>query len=146
MFGAQYEEEGASTVQMTRFMPLKEMLDRGIPLAFGCDVPATPLIEPKWALIGATTRWTIDKSGIGTEQCISMKEAVRAHTIGSAYAAFEEHVRGSIEQGKLADMVVWSNDLYTASLEELLNTKAEVTIVEGKVVFKAHDSALQVPA
>jgi predicted amidohydrolase YtcJ len=146
MFGAQYEEEGASAVQMTRFMPLKEMLDHGISLAFGCDVPATPLVEPKWALIGATTRWTIDKSSIGAEQCISMKEAVRAHTMGSAYAAFEEHVRGSIEQGKLADMVVWSHDLYTASLDELSNTKAEVTIVEGKVVFKAQDSALQFPA
>ncbi len=146
MFGAQYAEEGANEAQMKRFMPLKEMLDRGISLAFGCDVPATPLVEPNWALIGATTRWTIDRKAMGAEQCISMKEAVRAHTMGSAYAAFEEHSRGSIEQGKLADMVVWSHDLYTASLEELLNAKAEVTIVEGKMVFKAHDSALQIPA
>jgi hypothetical protein len=109
-------------------------------------VPATPLLEPKWALIGATTRWTIDRKPVRAEQCISMKEAVRAHTMGSAYAAFEEHSRGSIEPGKLADMVVWSHDLYTASLDELSNTKAEVTLVEGRVVFKAQDSALQFPA
>lgn len=145
MFGAQYGEEGANEAQMKRFMPLKEMLDRSIPLAFGCDVPATPLVEPNWALIGATTRWAIDRKTLGADQCISMQEAVRAHTLGSAYAAFEENVRGSIEPGKLAEMVVWSHDLYTASLEELLTTKAEVTIVEGKVVFKAHDSALQIP-
>ena len=144
MFGAQYE--GANEVQMERFMPLKEMLDQGISLAFGCDVPATPLLEPKWALIGATTRWTIDRKPVGAEQCISMREAVRAHTMGSAYAAFEEHSRGSIEPGKLADMVVWSHDLYTAPIDELLTMKPEVTIVEGTVVFKAHDSALQMPA
>ncbi len=146
MFGAQYEEEGASEAQMKRFMPLKEMLDKGILLAFGCDVPATPLIEPNWALIGATSRWTLENKAVGQEQCISMKEALRAHTMGSAYAAFEENLRGSIEEGKLADMVVWSQDLDKASLEELSNSKAEVTIVEGKVVFKAEDSALQFPA
>lgn len=145
LFGAQYEGE-VSEAQMMRFMPLKEMLDQGISLAFGCDVPATPLIEPNWALIGATSRWTVEKKATGEEQCISMKEALRAHTMGSAYAAFEEKVRGSIEEGKLADMVVWSHDLYNATLEELLNTKAEVTIVEGTVVFKAEDSALQFPA
>ncbi|MGC9443571.1 MAG: amidohydrolase [Candidatus Methanospirareceae archaeon] len=146
MFGAQYRDQGASEVQMTRFMPLKEMLDKGIKLAFGCDVPATPLIEPIWALIGATSRWTLENEAIGQEQCISMKDAVRAHTMGSAYAAFEENVRGSIEVGKRADMVVWSEDLETASLKELWNTKAEVTIVEGKVIFTANDTDVLIPA
>ena len=145
MFGAQYAAQGANEAQMTRFMPLKEMLDHGITLAFGCDIPATPLIEPSWALIGATTRWTLDNKAIGPEQCISMKEALRAHTMGAAYAAFEENVRGSLEKGKQADMVVWSHDVDNASLEELLNTKAEITIVEGKVVFTAHDTDITFP-
>ena len=145
MFAGQYEGN-VSEAQMKRFMPLKEILDHGITLAFGCDVPATPLIEPNWALIGATTRWTLDNKALGAEQCISMKDAVRAHTMGSAYAAFEENVRGSIEPGKRADMVVWSHDLNSATLKELTDTRAEVTIVEGKVVFTAEDTDIAFPA
>lgn len=128
---------------MKRFMPLKAILDKGIPLAFGCDVPATTFIEPKYALIGATTRTTLEREVLEPEQCISMKDAIRAHTMGSAYAAFEENVRGSIEPGKRADMVVWSENLQSASLKELGNLKAEATIVEGKVAYKAEETSLR---
>jgi predicted amidohydrolase YtcJ len=128
---------------MKQFMPLKTMLDKGIRLAFGCDVPATPLIEPKWALIGATTRMTGDMTPIRPEQSISMRDTLRAHTIGSAYAAFEENIRGSLEPGKTADMVVWSEDLYSASPQQLLNIKVEATIVEGDVVYKGEDTNIE---
>jgi hypothetical protein len=141
-FGEQYRDN-MSEEYMKRFMPLKTMLEKGIQLAFGCDVPATPLIEPKWALVGATTRGTIEKKPLGPEERISMKEALRAHTMGSAYAAFEENVRGSIEPGKTADMVVWSEDLYRASPEELAHIKTEATIVEGQVVYKAEDTNIE---
>jgi len=126
-----------------RFMPLKTMLDKGIHLAFGCDVPATPIVDPKWALIGATTRMTYDMTPIIPEESISMKDTLRAHTMGSAYAAFEENIRGSIEPGKTADMVVWSEDLYSASLKQLTNLRVEATIVEGEVVYKAGDTDIQ---
>jgi len=56
---------------MKRFMPLKTMLDKGIKLAFGCDVPATPIVEPKWALIGATSRTTCEIDQINPEESIS---------------------------------------------------------------------------
>jgi predicted amidohydrolase YtcJ len=125
---------------MKRFMPLKTMLNKGIRLAFGCDVPATPIIDPKWALIGATTRMTFDMNQIKPEESISMKEALRAHTMGSAYAAFEENIRGSIEPGKTADMVVWSEDLYSASLQQLAKLRVEATIVEGQVTYKSEDT------
>jgi predicted amidohydrolase YtcJ len=128
---------------MKQFMPLKTMLDMGIHLAFGCDVPATPLIDPKWALIGATTRMTYDMTPINPEESISMKDSLRAHTMGSAYAAFEENIRGSIEPGKTADMIVWSEDLYTASLQQLVKLRVEATIVEGEVVYKAEDTNLK---
>ena len=125
---------------MKRFMPLKTMLNKGIRLAFGCDVPATPLIDPKWALIGATMRMTFDMNQIKPEESISMKEALRAHTMGSAYAAFEENIRGSIEPGKTADMVVWSEDLYSASLQQLGKLMVEAAIVEGQVTYKSEDT------
>ena len=56
------------------------------------------------------------------------------HTMGSAYASFEENIKGSIEEGKLADMVVWSHDLYSMGANQLKDLKAQVTIVGGKVV------------
>jgi predicted amidohydrolase YtcJ len=127
----------------SRFMPLKTMLDKGIPLAFGCDVPATPLIDPKWALIGATTRMTYEMTPILPDESISMRDTLRAHTMGSAYAAFEENTRGSIEPGKRADMVVWSEDLYSASLRQLVNVRVEATIVEGEVAYKAEDTNIE---
>lgn len=141
-FGGQYDRS-VNEEQMKRFMPLKTMLESGIPLAFGCDVPACPIIEPKWALIGATTRMTLETRPVGPEESISMKEALRAHTMGSAYAAFEEDVRGSIEPGKTADMVVWSEDLYSASTEQLANLKVEATIVEGQLAYKSEETAIE---
>jgi predicted amidohydrolase YtcJ len=128
---------------MKQFMPLKTMLDKGIHLAFGCDVPATPVPDPKWALIGATSRLAYDLTPIITDESISMKDTLRAHTMGSAYAAFEENIRGSIEPGKTADMVVWSEDLYTASLQQLAKLRVEATIVKGEVVYKAEDTDLK---
>jgi predicted amidohydrolase YtcJ len=138
-FGSAWED-ALGEEYMTRFMPLKTMLDKGIHLAFGCDVPATALIDPKWALIGATSRMTYDMTPINPEESISMRDALRAHTMGSAYAAFEENTRGSIEPGKTADMVVWSEDLYSASLRQLANVRVEATIVEGEVAYKAEDT------
>jgi hypothetical protein len=138
-FGAAWKD-ALGEEHTKHFMPLKTMLDKGIPLAFGCDVPATPLIDPKWALIGATTRMTYDMTPIKPEESISMKDTLRAHTMGSAYAAFEENIRGSIEPGKTADMVVWSENLYSASLKELVDLRVEATIVEGEVAYKAEDT------
>ncbi len=69
------------------------------------------------------------------DEAISMSEALRIHTMGSAYASFEEDVKGSIEEGKYADMVVWSDDLYTLDpWNDLKDFKAETTIVGGEVV------------
>jgi len=141
-FFANYWQDALGEENMKRFMPLKTMLDKGIRLAFGCDVPATPIMDPKWALIGATTRKTFDLYQTEPGESISMRDALRAHTMGSAYAAFEENIRGSIEPGKTADMVVWSENLYSASLQKLANMRVEATIVEGEVVYKAEDTQI----
>lgn len=121
---------------MERSFPLRTMMEMGIPVAFGCDVPATIMIEPKWAFLGAVTRTTRSGYTPAPEQRISIREALRMHTLGSAYASFEEHIKGSIEPGKLADMVVWSHDIYTASPTELAELRALTTIVGGKVVHE----------
>ena len=57
--------------------------------------------------------------------------------------AFEENVRGSIQPGKTADMVVWSEDLYSASLQRLVKVSVEATVVKGDVVYKAEDTNIR---
>ncbi|MDD5127338.1 MAG: amidohydrolase [Dehalococcoidales bacterium] len=121
---------------MQRMMPIRTMMEMGIHLAFGCDVPATPVLEPKYAFIGAVTRTTTSGYTTAPQECISIKDALRIHTMGSAYASFEENIKGSIEVGKLADMVVWSHDLYSMPVSQLMDLKAEVTIVGGKIVYE----------
>ena len=121
---------------MERFMPIRTMLDMGIHVAFGCDVPATTMLEPSWAFVGAVTRTTSSGYVPAPEECISVREALRIHTSGSAYASFEESVKGSIEEGKLADMVVWSHDLYSMPISQLKDLSAEITLVGGKIVYE----------
>jgi predicted amidohydrolase YtcJ len=121
---------------MERSFPLRTMMEMGIPIAFGCDVPATIMIEPKWALLGAVNRTTRGGYTPAPEQRISIRDALRMHTLGSAYASFEENIKGSIESGKLADMVVWSHDVYTASPGELRELKPLTTIVGGNIVYE----------
>ena len=121
---------------MERFFPLRTMMEMGIPVAFGCDVPATIMIEPKWALIGAVARTTRSGYTPAPEQRISIRDALRMHTLGSAYASFAEQIKGSIEPGKLADMVVWSHDIYTASPRQLAELTPLTAIVDGKLAYE----------
>jgi predicted amidohydrolase YtcJ len=122
-----------------RIMPLKTMIDMGIPLAFGTDNPETPDLSSKWGFIGSVNRVTYPlKELLNPNERITIQQALRCYTMGSAYACFQEKVRGSIEEGKIADMVVWSHDLYSlSSREDWLNLKAEITMIGGKVAYKA---------
>jgi predicted amidohydrolase YtcJ len=134
LLGDAYKNVGNDET-MSRFMPLRTMLDMGISMSFGCDVPATPILEPNWAFAGAHTRTTFNGNTYNKEQALSMAEILRIHTMGSAYASFEEEVKGSIEEGKLADMVVWSGDLLEMdTLKDLNSLRAETTIVNGEIM------------
>ncbi len=123
---------------MSRMLPLKSMLKMGIPLAFGCDVPASPYQEPKWAFHGAVMRRSAQSGSLfSPEEKLSFGEALRIHTMGSAYAGFAEDSTGSIEPGKYADLVIWSHDLYSLAPGELNELAAEMTIVGGEIVYDA---------
>ena len=116
-------------------VPLNSYLDRSIPVAFGADPPAFPLYKPQVALWQATARITEKGYRLGSSESISTKKALRCQTMGSAYAAFQEKEIGSIEKGKLADLVVWDKDLYEVKVDEIRNLKAEATLVGGKVIY-----------
>jgi len=121
-----------------RTIPIKSFLDRGIPVAFSSDVPATMVFEPFWGFIGAVTRRTRSGNALVPSEAITMKEALRAYTHTAAYAAFEERVKGSIEEGKFADLAVWEQNLYTVRPEpkKLKELKVLMTILNGKIVYQ----------
>ncbi len=122
----------------------KSLLDHGAILSFGSDWPGTSaaeyLVHPKYLINAAVNRTTIHgepEGGWFPEQKISVHEALKAYTINNAYAAFEEHIRGSIKAGKLADITVCDKNLMEIDPEDILNMEVLMTIVDGKVVFES---------
>ncbi len=119
--------------RMLRFMPMRSMLEMGIPMALGSDFPTVVELAPQLTLYSAITRKTMQGYFINQEETLTIQEALRIHTMGSAYAAFEEDIKGSIEEGKYADLVVWSGDLYSVPTEEIKDLEVEMTVIDGKV-------------
>jgi predicted amidohydrolase YtcJ len=90
-------------------------------------------------IYAAVTRQTVDGGnpmGWIPKQKISVVDAIKGYTINNAYAAFEEKEKGSIEPGKLADMVVLSDDILTIKPEKIQNVKVLMTIFDGKIVYE----------
>src|SRR5262249_12918510 len=119
----------------------RSLLDAGVTLALGTDWTVAPL-NPLLTVYAAVTRRTLDgknPKGWVPEQKISVEEAVRAYTVGSAYAEFQEEVKGSITPGKLADLVILSEDIFKIDPKEIENVKVLTTIVDGRVVYEARE-------
>lgn len=114
----------------------RSLLDAKARLAFGSDwfvAPATPLE----GIYAAVTRRTLDDKnpdGWVPAQKITVEEALRAYTVGGAYASFDEARKGTLAAGKLADLVVIDRDLFNIPPEEIRNTRVLTTVVGGKVV------------
>jgi hypothetical protein len=133
-----------------RVIVTQEWLEAGIPLALSSDAPTAPWIMPVVTLFGAVTRITLSDRSYEPEQCLTIQEALRAHTMTAAYAGFEEDIKGSIEPGKLADLAVWSKDPYTTFeglskgpldpetyLPALKSLRIDMTMVSGEIVHQA---------
>ena len=115
----------------------RSFLDHAVPLAFGTDWPVAPL-NPMLGLYAAVTRATLDgknPDGWIPEEKITLPEALEAYTMGSAFAEFQEKEKGAITPGKLADMVILSDNIFDLKLEAIRNVKVESTIVGGKLVY-----------
>ena len=126
----------------------RSLLDAGATLAFGSDWFVAPM-EPLQGIYAAVTRRTLDDAnpdGWVPEQKISVAEAVRAYTAGSAFASGEEARKGTLEPGKLADLVVLSDDIFAIEPAAIRDVHVDTTILGGKVVFERGAAALQSPA
>jgi hypothetical protein len=116
----------------------RSLLDSGATLAFGTDWTVAPL-DPVLSVYAAVTRRTLDgrnPKGWVAEQKISVEEAVRAYTVGSAYAEFQEAVKGTIATGKLADLVILSRDIFKIDPRDIEKVRVVMTIMDGRVVFE----------
>jgi len=132
-----FGEERARRAIVTR-----EWLEAGVRVALGSDAPTTPWYTPQATLVGAVTRITASDQRHEPDQALTIQEALRAHTMGSAYAAHEEDIKGSIEVGKLADLAVWSEDPYTATVQQWWQAPMEMTLVGGEIVHQGGDTSL----
>jgi predicted amidohydrolase YtcJ len=72
------------------------------------------------------------------QERVSLDEAVRAFTLGAAFAAFDEHDAGTLEVGKRADLTVYDRDLFTAAPDEWLRMRVAMTVVRGEIVYQPH--------
>ncbi len=121
----------------------KSIQTSGAVLCFGTDWPGTSAseypINPMFGLYAAVSRQTLTGQPAGgwfPDERVSIEDAIRAYTLNTAYANFEEKSKGSIEVGKLGDLTVLSKNLLKVTPKELLTTDVLFTIVDGKVVYQ----------
>ncbi|MBZ5559683.1 MAG: amidohydrolase [Acidobacteriia bacterium] len=118
-----------------RTTPMREYLDQGFTVAGGTDSAVVPY-PPLWVFYHFVTRDTISGGVMGADQKISRKEALQVQTINNAYLTFEEKTKGSIEPGKLADLVVLPEDILTCPAKHIEQMNVAMTMVGGKIVYR----------
>jgi predicted amidohydrolase YtcJ len=109
------------------FFPLRSLLEAGVPLALGSDGLLNPYLNIMFAVLHP----------VNPSEALTREEAIEAYTRGSAFAEFEEREKGTISQGKLADIAVLSQDIFTVPIDALPATESILTLVGGKVVYDA---------
>jgi predicted amidohydrolase YtcJ len=123
----------------SRTYAFRTFLDHKVRLAFGTDWDVAPL-NPMYGLYAAVTRATLDgknPNGWFPEQKLTVAEAVEAYTMGSAYAEFQDKEKGSITVGKLADLVILSDDIFKIDPVKIRDVRVLKTFVGGKMVWDA---------
>jgi predicted amidohydrolase YtcJ len=126
--------------QRTRYAyAWRSLLDTGVRIPGGSDAPVESVapLPGIYAAVSRQDRQGWPEGGWHPEQGVSREQALRMFTIDAAYAAFEEEIKGSLAEGKLADMVVLSKDILTIPPREILRTSVEMTILGGKIVYQS---------
>ena len=132
-----HDRIGASRAREGAYL-WRTLLDEGIVIANGSDAPVES-VNPIFGIHAAVTRCDHAGNPPGgwyPGQRMTRTEALRSFTLDAAHAAFEEDIKGSLSVGKLADLVVWSDDFLTAPPSAIPSTRAEITIVGGKIVHR----------
>ena len=117
--------------------PFKTMLEEGFRFSIGSDAPGywpVNTLRDAWACV---THKTEHGNVVSPQERITPEQALRLITIDAAWVGFEEDVKGSIEPGKLADLVVLPEDPLNMPSDDVQNLRPEITILDGKIVYKA---------
>jgi predicted amidohydrolase YtcJ len=114
---------------MQQYQPFRSLLSAGIPLALGSDGPLNPFLNIMFAITDP----------IRPSEAITREQAVEAYTKGSAFAEFAEKEKGTLVPGKLADLAVLSQDIFTVPVGDLPKTQSIMTIVGGRVVYETSE-------
>lgn len=118
--------------QLEHNNPIRTPMKHGIFMAFGSDIlPIGPMV----GLYAAVTRKGMSGRVWGADERVTIAEAIRAYTRDAAYINFDEKIKGTLEPGKLADMIVLAEDLLTIDPERIKDVQIDVTILGGKVVY-----------
>jgi len=121
--------------QMRWMWPHRTLIDRGIPAPAHSDCPVCSP-NPWLGIYGLVTRKTSGGDTLYAGEGITPFEAIKAYTIDGAHSAWEEEIKGSIEPGKLADLVVLDRDPLTIAPDDLKKVKAVITILDGEIVYR----------
>ena len=114
---------------------LKSMMEAGVVCSLHSDAPSGPVGVQ--VIDGAVNRYDRSKNfQCDRTQAVSVLEAIRCYTLNSAYAAHEDHIKGSIEVGKLADLIICDRDILAMDTHELHNVKVDLTMIDGKVEYQ----------
>ncbi len=127
--------ENFTEEQLAMAYPGRSWFDEGILAVGSSDVPVVSC-DPFVNLRSAVTRLTQDGQYMGRNQGVTIEEALQMFTINGAVGSFEESIKGSISEGKLADLTVLSTDPRTVEPEQLDALQAELTMIDGRVVFE----------
>jgi predicted amidohydrolase YtcJ len=122
--------------RLKHMFAMRDFLDAGIRAAPGSDYTASPA-EPMLWLRSEVTRTDASGHVWGANQRITVEEAIRCSTAHGAYASFEENIKGTLEPGQLADLVVWDHDLMTIDPASYMGVKPERTMLGGRWIYEA---------
>lgn len=113
----------------------RSLMNTGAIVTNGTDAPVED-VDPIASFYSTATRRTSDGSLYFPDQAMTREEALRSYTLLNAYAAFEENLKGSLTPGKLADIVVLSDDILSVPEEDIPSARVDLTIVGGKVLYR----------
>ncbi|MEM6570879.1 MAG: amidohydrolase family protein, partial [Planctomycetota bacterium] len=113
----------------------RQLIDSGAVVTNGTDAPVEDL-DPIASYFSTVTRELADGTTFFPEQRMTRMEALHSYTMANAYAAFEEDLKGSLEPGKLADVVVLSKDILECEDAEIMDARVDLTIVGGRVLYQ----------
>jgi predicted amidohydrolase YtcJ len=116
--------------------PARSLVAAGVPVAGSSDAPVTRHM-PLFGIEQALTRATMAGDVCGPGERVDLTAAIRMHTINGAFASFAEQVTGSLEPGKLADLVVLGEDLARVPAAQIRDVPVAMTVIGGDVVFEA---------